>query len=150
MSRAKLDHFVDELEELVSDVDPQGDPGRLPPRPAGMEPPGDLAEALDEEALAGVVGLTELRVVGKVLDGICCTSSSRRSSSRAAGAGTISRRSRSSTWAMSARFRPSWRKGASAFSRANPLSISSWAGPDCGGPLRRIDGVMMLLLASGR
>ena len=69
MSRANLDHFVDELEELVSDVDPQGDPGRLAPGPAGMEPPGDLAEALDEEALAGVVGLTELRVVGEVLDG---------------------------------------------------------------------------------
>ena len=49
-------------------MNPQGDPGRLPPWPAGMEPPGCLAESLDEEALTGVVRLTELRAVRKVLD----------------------------------------------------------------------------------
>ena len=69
MSRENLTTSLDELEELVSDVDPQRDPGRLAPRPPGMQPPGDLAEPLDEEALARVVGLTELRVVRKVLDG---------------------------------------------------------------------------------
>ena len=34
-----------------------------------MQPPGVLAESFDEEALAGVVGLAELGVVGEVLDG---------------------------------------------------------------------------------
>ena len=60
-------NLTHELEQLVTEVDPQRDPCRLASRPPGVQPSGDLAEPLHEEALARVVGLPELRIVRKVL-----------------------------------------------------------------------------------
>src|SRR4029453_699048 len=60
-------NFSHEFEQLVTDIDPQCDSGRLASRPPGVQPSGDLAEALHEEALARVIGLPELRIVRKGL-----------------------------------------------------------------------------------
>jgi argininosuccinate lyase len=49
--RDQLLDLVDEGEELVSEVEPERDPGCLTPGPAGMQPAGRLAEAPHEEAL---------------------------------------------------------------------------------------------------
>ena len=65
----ELHHLADEFEQLIPNVNAQCDSGRLTPWPAGMQPTRDVPEPLDEESFAGVVGLTEFRVVGEILDG---------------------------------------------------------------------------------
>jgi hypothetical protein len=62
----EVDDHVDEVQQLVAQVDPQGDPCRFPTRSAGVQPARGVAEARYEQPLAGVVGLAELGVVGEL------------------------------------------------------------------------------------
>ena len=61
------DRLRDQLDQLAPEVEAQGDAGRLPPRPAGVQPARDVADARDEVVLPRVVGLAEGGVVGEVL-----------------------------------------------------------------------------------
>ena len=59
----------DQLDELAAQVQPQRDPGRLPPRPPGMQPPCDITDPGNEVVLAGVVRLAVGGVIGKLVGG---------------------------------------------------------------------------------
>ena len=144
VSRANVDDLADEVEQLARG---RRSAGRSAPPPAAAgrraASPRRRRGARRRSARGSC---TARRTPGR-------TGSPRRRSrlhleqQRAAGRGRpargmMPRRSRSSTWAMSARLRPSCRNGASAFSSAKPLSTSSGAGRPWGGPLRRVLCVM--------
>ena len=62
--------LADQVEQLVAQVQPQRDPHRLAPRPAGVQPARVVTDSLDEEALTAVVRLAERRVVREVLGAV--------------------------------------------------------------------------------
>jgi hypothetical protein len=64
---SELRRIPGELGDLPAQYQPQRDPGRLPARPAGVQPAGIVAEAFGEPALPAVVDLAVLRVVRKLL-----------------------------------------------------------------------------------
>jgi hypothetical protein len=57
---------LDQVSQVVAQAQPEGDPDRLPARPAGVQPAGHVAGLADEVPLARVVRLAVGRVVGEV------------------------------------------------------------------------------------
>ena len=64
--RRELGGRLDQVSQVVAQAQPEGDPDRLPARPAGVQPAGHVADLADEIPLARVVRLAVGRVVGEV------------------------------------------------------------------------------------
>jgi hypothetical protein len=58
--------LVNQLHQLSPQLKAESQPGGFPPRAPGVQPTGRVAEPADEVALAGVVGLAVVGVVGKL------------------------------------------------------------------------------------
>ena len=143
-------HFVDELEQLASDVDAATRSG--PPLAGAGRHAATRPSCRGARRRSARGSCRAHRTRGR-------RGSPRRppAAPRAAAAtgrgrpapGRCSRRSRSSTCAMSARFRPVVEEGCVGVLQGEPAVDQLRAGPDWGGPLRRVGGVTTLLL-SGR